>query len=204
MHCGNPLCALCDPRELYRAGSAAIDPRYFKRLQEPWTAKVEMRIEREMMDMLTKSLGISMSTSPAQKTTGGTMTSNTQHVIEDIRRLHKDGADIKTISKEIDGILGQAKTEIREALSGVAKATTLGKPQGHPFVLAYWQDGKAKTLEGVNYARGTYIEEKDETREARVYLHNSGFSYGNTFYTMNRLEKYLNDRDIVHIISYFD
>ncbi|TAK97392.1 MAG: hypothetical protein EPO08_21320 [Rhodospirillaceae bacterium] len=130
------------------------------------------------------------------------MSTKTRRLVEDLREL--DEAEFPAISSEIDALKARNKARIEQNLRGMADLATMSKPKGAPFVIAYFKDGSAKTLEGVDYAKGCYISEKEEGNDNRVYVHGRDYPVSGGAASMDSLKRLLDKRGIPFAVRYFD
>ena len=130
------------------------------------------------------------------------MSTKTHRLVEDLREL--DETQLPAISNEIDAIKAKTKARMEQNLRGVADLAVMGKPKGSPFVVVYWRNNKACTLEGVDYAKGQYIDEKRESDERRVYVHGDDYPVSGNHTSMDALRKTLKLREIPYVTRYFD
>ena len=132
--------------------------------------------------------------------------STPQGVVSALHRIaeHDRTADLSDVRGAVDTIEADRRRAIVKSLQGVADLAVLGGSKGRHFVLAIWHDGQARTVEGVDYAYGAYIAEKDETKEYRVLTRDDTYRVGVQHFTMGRLKEKLNEAKIPYAIVYFD
>jgi len=130
--------------------------------------------------------------------------SETAAVVNDLRRLADKGEDINAISKEVDRLKTAQKHRIVNGLKGLADLAILEKPMGSRFVVAYWKDNEAGSLEGIDYAKDKSFPADDEEDESRVYVQPGDFPVSGEYYTMKHFKALLDNREIPYHIAYFD
>ena len=128
--------------------------------------------------------------------------STTQRALEAVRDL--EASELPTISQEVKALLERNKARIVQSLKGAADLAIMSKSKGSRFVIVYWRNNKVNALEGVDYAKDQYIEEKRESDALRVYVDGSDYPVSGTQSSMNTLRKIMDTREIPYHIAYFE
>lgn len=190
--CGDPGCVQCHPQTAVRTSNASQG--------DAMSIFPSGSISIGYMPNST----ITVSYEPVANKEQSSMSPEASKLTSDLRHLVEKGEDISAISKEVDAIKVSRKHRIVNGLKGLADLAIMEKPEGHRFVLAYFKDNEARTLEGVDYAKDTYISEDDEDDEYRVYVQPGDAPVSGEYYTMKRLKECLDEREIPYHIAYFD
>ena len=188
-------CELCTSRPSWEA---VVPPSYSPSSWQSGTIKIDID-NKTLANMFPDASKWKLNlTKPKEQA----MSSDTQHVIEDLREL--DESELPRISREIDSIKTRNKLRIEESLEGVAKMALLDSSLKtlRPFVISYFKDGKVNTLQGVELGRSNLVAKESEEKEMRIFVFGRDYPVSGTQYTMARLEKALEDSKIVYHIEY--